>query len=174
MPCDIGYRSVARATVEKKTPAVKAPPKRVDEPLIVRLAAADPAFVSWLRELDAKPLLDTLQQGGVIDLLRMVCELLDYNVVVSENGKMLEAEKTTHSGEHHVHEYLCVVAKGDALEVRFEHFASDDALAVEQARFLALAQKLGLTLRLSGEKRAGQKIPKGAVHPHLHKNRGKS
>jgi hypothetical protein len=206
VPCDIGYRSVARA--ELRT----APPE-VDAELLARLGIDDPAFVDWLTALDTGPLLeralertlaaqffrsqsapgrfsiengmlksetDTPEIGALVakrwqmEVLRLVCELLDYDVTIEERGGaiVIEGEKTTHSGDHHVHEYIAITSdKAGGADVRFEHFSSDEALATEQARFFALAQKLSLRARLTGEKRAGQKIPPGTRHPHKHKGK---
>ena len=219
MPCDIGYRSVARARIAATTPdtfASRARAPEVDRELLARLGQDDPEFLAWWRELDAEPLLQQALartrvalgprgddvalsvQDGVLssritaakaeaealaatiagrwpmEVLRIVCELLDYDVSLTVRNGTLVIEGEKH-GDGGVHEYIAVTyAANDTAGVRFEHFSSDAALVTEQARFLTLAHKLGVRVCLSGERRSGQPILHGTMHPHGHKGRGKS
>ncbi len=176
------------AAVVRKERRTQAEP--VDTDLLEKLGVDDPRFVEWLNALDTTPLLETalartqgsaafrieggmlvgpadgaaIEQRWQLEVLRVVLELLDYETFI-DNG-VLEGEKRSGKG---VNEFVRVTS---GRELRFEHFASDQELASEQRRFLALAQKLSLRLRLEGEQRRGQPIPKGAVHPHKQKGKG--
>lgn len=213
MPCNIGYKSVSRMTIPQPQPLkfkkeVAAP--EIDEELMDRLGESDTAFVEWVGELDAAPLLgealkraiaDVASGGKVrysvkdgrlvaeakysgagakrviereaaevaerwtIEVLGIVAQLLDYDVVITrgpDGGFVLEGEKRS---DKSVHEYLRVTSRGrSAGEFQFEHFASRRELAVERDRFVALALRLGIGLRLSATKERGQPIPLDAVH----------
>jgi hypothetical protein len=142
----------------------------------VALSVQDGALSSRITaaKAEAEALAAKIAGRWQMEVLRIVCELLDYDVsLTGRNGKLvIESDK---HGDGGVHESIAVTHDAnDAAEVRFEHFSSDEALATEQGRLLTLAHKLGVRLRLSGERRAGQPIPKGTVHPHGHKGRGKS
>ncbi|MGC4115617.1 MAG: hypothetical protein QM765_13640 [Myxococcales bacterium] len=59
MPCDIGYRSVAKAKVAAPEPQAfeaRLSPPELDEDLLEKLGQEDPVFAEWLRELDSGPL----------------------------------------------------------------------------------------------------------------------
>jgi len=215
MPCDIGYRSVASATIAAKPETLesRAAAPGIDQELLDRLGQDDPTFLGWLDTIDIDALLgraldrarEAQDTGGAefridngalasrisvtgsraaaaavvaaftrrwqLEVLGVVCELLDFEVEISARagGLFLEGEKHGATG---VHEYISITFDASGTEVRFEHFSSDEALALEQRRFLALAQKLGIRVRLVREQRAGQPIKPGTVHPH--KGRGKA
>lgn len=60
MPCDIGYRSVAKAKVTAPEPQsfeARVGPPELDADLLEKLGQEDPVFADWLRELDTGPLL---------------------------------------------------------------------------------------------------------------------
>ncbi len=60
MPCDIGYRSVAKAKVASPEPQAfeaRVAPPELDADLLQKLGQEDPVFADWLAELDAGPLL---------------------------------------------------------------------------------------------------------------------
>lgn len=106
-----------------------------------------------------------------MEVLAIVAELIDFETsiaVTREGGQdviTLEGEKR---GDEQVHEYLRVTldpAKGSA--VLFEHFASEKKLAAVKAKFLALAQKLGVRIRLGETRESGNPIPSGSVHKHF-------
>lgn len=193
MPCDIGYRSVADAVIddEQRTGA-----PAIDRALMEQLGVDDPVFLAWAQELDRQPLLEKaleralaevaangdvrIDNGALVtrgdnrrlverwqlEVLRIVLELLDYECAMSGSG--LEGEKHGASG---VHEYVAIAFTAGGASIRFEHFASDDALAKEQRKFLALAQRLGIRVRIVRDKRAGQAIPPGTIHPHKHRGK---
>ena len=61
MPCDIGYRSVAKAKVaapEPQTFEARVGPPELDADLLGKLGQEDPVFAEWLSELDTGPLLE--------------------------------------------------------------------------------------------------------------------
>src|SRR5438477_12792953 len=61
MPCDIGYRSTAKARIETPAPQAfvsRARAPEIDEELLERLGVAEPTFIGWLEELDTTPLLE--------------------------------------------------------------------------------------------------------------------
>jgi hypothetical protein len=205
VPCNLGYRSVARARVETPAPATfeaVTPAPAVDAELLERLGVDDPVFADWLADLDLEPLLaraldrtgptdgvEAVVRGGAlrvrapsaaraaaltrrwqVEVLRIVGELLGYELGLdwSDAGFVLEGEKAGAAG---VAPFLRISGAGADAELRFEHFGSDDELALEEARFVALAQRLGVRLRLLDRRRAGQPIPAGALHRHGKKGR---
>jgi hypothetical protein len=65
MPCDIGYRSVARARIAAPTPQrfeARVAPPAIDADLLAKLGQADPVFCDWLLTLDTGPLLEKALQ----------------------------------------------------------------------------------------------------------------
>ncbi len=61
MPCDLGYKSFNRVTVPAPQPLtfkkrIEAP--KVDAELMERIGQDDPAFIEWMNELDAAPLIE--------------------------------------------------------------------------------------------------------------------
>jgi hypothetical protein len=227
VPCDIGYRSVAKAKVATPEPQAfeaRVAPPELDADLLEKLGQEDPVFADWLRELDAAPLLgkalERALQGirppqgfefgirggrlavrtttrsaaeraearrvvstvGVrwqLELLRIVAELLDFQVEVQsvrEDGdEMLVLEGEKPGAEGAVREYLRIKVGGyGEAQLSFEHYQSPEDLEADEDRFQGLAQKLGLKLSVQGRRRSGQPIPEGAVHRHPGKKRGKS
>ena len=64
-----------------------------------------------------------------------------------------------------VHKYLSISVGADGkTEVRFEHFADKEELRKELNKFCALAQKLGIPLRIVGAGIDGSPIPEVAEH----------
>jgi hypothetical protein len=220
MPCDLGYRS--RADVRIQAPSKEPVQSRtkaldLDAELADRLGEEDPAFLDWLVELDAGPLLEkaleralaALQPGPSfsfriangtlagstsvaagaeavfervaarwqLELLGIAGEILDYALsleVAREGGRevwTLSGEKTTSSG---VREFLRISldASGKA-QIAFEHFKSRRALELEEARFYALAHRLGVRIAVGRRERGGQDIPEGAINIHAIKGKGK-
>lgn len=106
-----------------------------------------------------------------METIGIIAELLDYVVVFSEKisggNKVLivEGEKNESAS---VHKYLKVSigANGDGVLV-FEHFESQPSLKQEQAKFVALARKFGIKLRLSEERELGQPIPQNMEHQNF-------
>lgn len=99
------------------------------------------------------------------ELLGIVAQLLDYDIVLTEDasgGLTLEGEKRSDKA---VHEYLRVTSRGkSADELRFEHFGSSEAVVDERDKFVALAGRLGVPLCLMATKLTGRAIPQDAVH----------
>jgi hypothetical protein len=184
MPCDIGYKSVSKAKIEAPAPELidtSALAPKIDADLLAKLGQEDPAFLGWIEELDTGPLLKKALENAVaagasdlaarfqLEVLKIIGELLDFDL--SFDGDVLEGEKAT-SGA--VKEFLRIqFSDAKNVELRFEHFKSENALSLEEARFLALARKLGVRLSVFGRKTSGQDIPKGAVHFHPHKGKTK-
>lgn len=218
MPCDLGYKSFSRVTMPVPKPLAfkkRASAPKVDAELMERIGQDDPAFLEWMDELDAAPLLEqalkkalaaddaspvtfSIAGGGLtaeatckddaekaraeeiadrvgrrwqMEVLAIVAELLDFETSLSavrQDGNeiiMLEGEK---HGDEQVHEYLRVTldpVRGSA--VLFEHFASDKRLAAVKAKFLALAQKFGIKIRIGETRESGSPIPSGSVHKHF-------
>ncbi len=64
-----------------------------------------------------------------------------------------------------VHKYLRIsMGRDGKTEVRFEHFTEKEELEKELKKFCALAQKLGIPLRIVGAEIEGQPIPEGVEH----------
>lgn len=106
-----------------------------------------------------------------MELFGIIAELLGYKIRISEaapdgtNALVLEGEKEEDAG---VHKYLkiSVNTAGEGV-FAFEHFDSPASVKQERAKFLALADKLGIKIRLSDERQAGQPIPAGVEHRHF-------
>ncbi len=218
MPCDIGYRNIAKVAIpvpKKITKKFKATARapEVDRDLLNKIGEKDPAFLEWMSELDVLPLFEealrraqqgtnsvgklklsvsgdgTLSMDGEYDdkggkrglellaqeiseqfqmeILRIVAELLDYEVVLrkerGDKGDVYTLEGEKRQGQ--VSRYLCIT-KDDAGsgDLRFEHFASKQELQEEYVKFLGLAQRLGTKLVISEPREAGTPIAPGVVH----------
>ena len=138
--------------------------------------AAEATYKDGAEKERAEAVADRVSARWQMEVLAIVAQLLDFETSVTvtrEGGNeviMLEGEK---HGDEQVHEYLRVTydpAKGSA--VLFEHFGSEKKLAAVKAKFLALAQKLGVKIRLGETRESGSPIPSGSVHKHFLK-RGK-
>lgn len=60
MPCDLGYKVVAKTTVQspiKKEFKDTIKPPKVDADLLEKIGVDDPNFIAWFQNLDTKPLL---------------------------------------------------------------------------------------------------------------------
>ena len=99
-----------------------------------------------------------------METLKMVAELLGYEVRLVEKygGFILEGER--HDPNSKVHKYLCIRRSMGVAAIQFEHFSSEKELALEMKKFRALAQKLGVPMDPVGQRVAGQPIPEGADH----------
>lgn len=118
---------------------------------------------------------DRISRKWQMEVLRIVAELLDFSVIISEtvkNGSLiliLEAEKRTDAP---VTEYLRITSDPiSGSSMLFEHFASKSALSKTRDKFLALAEKLGVRITLDRTEERGSPIPGNAVHRgHLREN----
>lgn len=221
MPCNIGYKNVARIRIPAPKPLrfeSKAKALQPDAELLERLGVQDPTFVEWIGELDTKPLLRealkralTKIDGGdlkysiagsgeliargeyrgaearalaktsaaiakqwQIEVLNIVLQLLDYETQVSvdaNQASILEGEKHSSRG---VHEFVRISQVDGRDTLRFEHFASAEEAAKEQAKFLVLAQTMGIKIDLITSEESGQPIPTGTVHRHFLSDRQRS
>jgi hypothetical protein len=123
---------------------------------------------------DRRALFERVGRRWQVEILRIVAEILDYEMAIESSGPtlILEGEKAT-SGS--VKEYLRILLDdGPSPELRFEHFKSERDLLAEEDRFLALARRLGVRITIRERHRSGQDIPAGAVHKHPNKGRGKA
>lgn len=106
-----------------------------------------------------------------MEILKIVAELLDFEAVLKSSGDPgsenweLEGEKHSDCG---VHEYIQVTksVNGDA-SMRFEHYKSGGSADLDRIKFMALAQKFGVKIRLIKTQSAGQPIPQDTVHRHF-------
>jgi len=60
MPCNIGYKSYSKASIPTPKPQefkTKTESPKIDADLLAKIGEDDPEFLSWLQELDIKPLL---------------------------------------------------------------------------------------------------------------------
>lgn len=222
MPCDIGFKSYARAVIPISAPLAfkkRTTAPAVDAELMALIGQEDPAFVEWFNELDASPLLNqalaqalaaigntspvsfTVKDSGLsatasyrtaaektraeqiadrvglrwqAETLAIVAQLLDFETVVSvsmvdgREAVMLEGEK---HGSGEVHEYLRITMDPrQGSSIMFEHFSSQNGLRSVRAKFLALAQKLGIRIAISAQQESGSPISSGTVHRHFLKN----
>jgi len=81
------------------------------------------------------------------EILGIVAQLLSYRVTITENGNelVLEAEE---EGKSHPCNYIRITRRDGVSSLTFEHFKSRGALALETAKFLTLAHRLGVKIEL--------------------------
>lgn len=106
-----------------------------------------------------------------MEILGIVAQLLDYEVVmfIENNTVVLEGEKMEDSG---VHKYLRISkSRNGETEIKFEHFTSLPELEKEEAKFFALAQKMGIKINVRSKERSGQPISQGSYHQGFLKER---
>lgn len=133
--------------------------------LVARATAPDTARLDRARDA-----LDVLARRWQLEVLGVVAELLDHDVSisrVSEDGRdqlVLEGEKRG-AGDVRPSLRITTDVRGEVV-VLFEHFASEDELALEERKLRALAQKLGIKIVTGASRRSGQDIPAGAKHRH--------
>ena len=108
------------------------------------------------------------------EILGIVTELLGYRATIVQNNKdlILEAEE---EGGTHPCDYIKIARQGGASELVFEHFKSRGALALETAKFLTLAHRLGVKIALrKNDVSEGDPFPdeirhgQGQKHEHHH------
>ena len=111
---------------------------------------------------------DRVSRRWQMEVLRIVAELLDFAVVISETTQdghvtiMLEAEKQSDAP---VTEYLRITSDPlNGSSMLFEHFASKKLLDTTRNKFLALAEKLGVPIILGKTEERGSPIQGGSVH----------
>ncbi|OGN06508.1 MAG: hypothetical protein A3B86_03615 [Candidatus Yanofskybacteria bacterium RIFCSPHIGHO2_02_FULL_38_22b] len=216
MPCNIGYKSIARVQIPAPQPQTfkaKADAPKIDADLLAKLGSEDEEFSEWLTELNTEPLLkealkralsklsikgielsvndkgELEAKGSYVDakekknlsetfsrvserwqfeILGIVAELLDYEVKITQNGDefILEAEE---EGKSHPCDYIKITKKDGDATVVFEHFKSRKALEVETAKFLSLAQKLGVKIVIRESTTSeGDPFPGENRHTHDH------
>lgn len=111
------------------------------------------------------------------EILGIVAELLDYTTTITQEGDeiILEAEE---KGKTHPCDYIKVSRKGDEAEITFEHFKSKEKLELAEAKFTALADKLGVKIDIKkrsvekGDPFPNEVRDKDAhEHPHSHRHR---
>ncbi len=90
-----------------------------------------------------------------MELLKAVAQLLGYDAVLSEGGFKIIGEKE--SGGISKHLEITADAKGKG-EIKFEHFANKNELEKEEAKFLALALRLGVKITAGKREVAGKPI----------------
>jgi len=110
-----------------------------------------------------------------MEILTIVAQLLDYEVIASvakDGSWTIKGEKEQEGVE--VNAYLEVTKDADGGAMMFEHFQSAKARDLEQAKFLATAQKLGLKISVGERRASGSPIPGGAHHKHFLKEGGRA
>ena len=83
------------------------------------------------------------------EILGIVAELLSYSVRITKNGEELVLEAEEEGGVHPCN-YIKVTRRGNVSTLVFEHFKTRKALTLEIAKFLALADRLGVKIALQG------------------------
>jgi hypothetical protein len=104
------------------------------------------------------------------EILGIVTELLEYTPTITQKGDemILEAEE---AGKTHPCDYIKITRKGDVSEITFEHFKSRAALELAEAKFKALAHKLGVKITFgTREVHEGTPFPNEHVHRHDHRH----
>ena len=115
-----------------------------------------------------------VSESWQFEILGIVTQLLDYRFTITQNGDefVLEAEE---EGKSHPCDHIKVTQKDGNATLTFEHFKSRRALEVETAKFLTLANKLGVRI-VVGESRVseGDPFPSEHRHGHHHHHHGHS
>lgn len=90
------------------------------------------------------------------ETLAIVAELLDYKVSILKNqeGFVIDGEKESKNG---ISKILKITIQ-ETSSVRFEHFESKKSIEEEEGKFLGLAQKLGVKIKILKTERSGQQI----------------
>lgn len=109
-----------------------------------------------------------------IEVLGIVAQLLSYEVSVSVRGSTVVLEGEKQGGV--IPQYLRITkAAGENATVVFEHFASRKVLEEEEAKFLGLAQRMGVKILVLNTEASGSPIPQGMtqeefdrIHGHEH------
>lgn len=124
----------------------------------------------------AQATIDAVARRWQMEVLGIVAQLLDFDVqITASRGSdgdtiTIEGERMT---EGTVHEYLRITNDTKAPTVQFEHFSSPERLANAKAKFLALAQRLGVRITVIETNEGGSSIPEGTVHRHFLRGKGK-
>lgn len=61
MPCDIGYKNIARIRVKPRMPSMfkeRVESPKIDKELLDNMGVDDAEFLEWVSELDTTPLLN--------------------------------------------------------------------------------------------------------------------
>ena len=113
------------------------------------------------------------------EILGIVAELLNYSVTITQKGKelVLEAEE---EGKSHPCDFIKVTRQDGVSTLTFEHFKSRGALALGTAKFLALADRLGVKIAVAtnevseGDPFPGEvRLPGKLENTHGHRHGGK-
>ncbi len=136
MPCDIGYRSVSRARLPDPAPQTfesRATAPAVDAELLDRLGQDDPAFLGWLRDLEAGPLLATALERALAASTPLAFPSMQFAI----RGGALAARATTRNDAERVRaeETAAAVSKRWQIEVlRMVAELLDFVVTVSRAR----------------------------------------
>ncbi|MBI5152851.1 MAG: hypothetical protein HZA36_00080 [Parcubacteria group bacterium] len=130
---------------------------------------------SFITEREKRVLRDraaTVSNDWQFEILGIVAELLNYSVRITKNGeeRVLEAEE---EGGVHPCNSINVTRRDNTSTLTFEHFKTRKALTLETAKFLALADRLGVKIALRGNDISeGDPFPNEARlitgHKHAH------
>ncbi len=121
-----------------------------------------------------------VSESWQFEILGIVTQLLGYTATITKNGSefILEAEE---EGKSHPCDYIKITKKDGNAVLVFEHFKSRGALQLETAKFLALADRLGVKIVVGdstlsegdpfpGEERHGHSHGHGHHHSHDHEH----
>lgn len=128
---------------------------------------------SYYSEKDRKKLDEVssrVSERWQFEILGIVTELLGYKPAVWKNGNelILEAEE---EGKSHPCDYIRVTRKEGKGTLTFEHFKSRKDLQLATAKFLALADKLGVKITIQEETvQEGTAFPVEDRHDHRHRH----
>lgn len=102
-------------------------------------------------------------------ILGIVAQLLGYTVTITQSSAgefLLEAEE---EGKSHPCNYIKVTKRDGNATLTFEHFKSRGELQLETAKFLTLANKLGVKIVLGDPTISeGDPFPGEELHTHKH------
>lgn len=141
MPCNIGYKEVARVVIPKpvaKKFKAKVDVPKIDQELLNKIGEEDQAFVDWINELDISPLLNEALKRAMASVVSVGSVKVTINVDGSleiggsysnDDGKRKLENYTDKISSRFQMEVLGIVA--ELLEYKVEISQNGDELVLE-------------------------------------------
>jgi hypothetical protein len=125
---------------------------------------AKASYVDRAEKDELEKMAASLASRFQLEVMKIIADLLDYQVVVTQSDKGWEIEGEKNE-EGNVHKYIRIARINGGQDIMaLEHFQSQTEADLEMKKFLALAQKLGIGPIVSKPKKGGQPIASDVVH----------